>query len=129
MAACAFPPSWMWGFSILGAVFSILTTSTLVFRHQNLRFTAMVTLIIGLAMLAATLIGPVFLLSRMGDLGGVDDVASASIRWSAFRGCFAEGGVGAIIPLFFGSVGVIVARVARLRTEPPPSIPPVLPPP
>jgi hypothetical protein len=69
-----------------------------------------------------------FLFKRMGDTGGIDDVASASIRWNAFRQCFAEGGVGAVIPLFFGSLGMIVDRVARQRAEPPPSIPPVQPP-
>ncbi|MDB4996002.1 MAG: hypothetical protein JWM74_3434 [Myxococcaceae bacterium] len=128
MGVCVFPPSWMWAFSIVGAVFSILTASTLVFRHRQLRFTATVTLIFGVAILVATLLGPIFLLTRMGDTGGIDDIASASIRWGAFRRCFAEGGIGAVIPLFIGSLGVIVDRVARLRSEPPPSIPPVLPP-
>ncbi len=128
MGICAFPPSWMWGFSIVGAVFSILTASTLVFRHKQLRFTATVTLILGLATLFATLLGPFYALSQMGDTGGIDDVAEASLRWRAFHQCFAEGGIGAVIPLFFGSLGLIVDRVARARAEPPPSIPPVLPP-
>ena len=128
MGVCAFPPTWMWAFSMVGAVFSILTASTLVFRHRQLRFTATVTLIFGLGILAATLIGPMFLFKRIGDTGGLGDVASASIRWGAFRQCFAEGGVGALIPLFFGALGMIVERVARMRAEPPPSIPPALPP-
>lgn len=129
MGVCAFPPSWMWAFSAIGAVFSLLTASTLVFRHRQLLFTATVTLIIGGGILLATILGPLYLLLKMGDTGGIGDVAHATLRWGAFRHCFAEGGYGALIPLFFGTIGVMVARVARKRDEPPPSIPPVLPPP
>jgi hypothetical protein len=127
MGICAFPPSWMWGFDAVGVVFAILTATTLVFRHRHLGFTATVTLVVGVFILVATVVGPLHLLLTVGDTGGVDDVASAALRWGAFRKCFAEGGLGCVIPLFFGAVGTMVERVARRRAAAPTPIPPAMP--
>jgi hypothetical protein len=119
----------MWIFSGIGAVFAILTASTLIFRHRHLRFTAMVTFLFGLGILIAALAGPFYVLASMGDTSGVADVAYAEMRWGAFRTCFNEGGLGALIPLLVGAIGLMVARVSRMRSEPPKSIPHDMPPP
>ena len=127
MGLCTFPASWMWSFAALGVVFAILTAATLVFRHRHLRFTATVTLVLGVALLIAAVAGPVYAQMKLGDTGGVDDVLETSMRWQAFRLCFRQGGVAGLIPMFVGSIGLMVARVARRRAATPTPIPPAMP--
>jgi hypothetical protein len=118
----------MWTFAALGVVFAILTATTLVFRHRHLRFTAVVTFVFGAALLVATVAGPIYAQMTLGDTGGVDEVVETRMRWEAFRICFKEGGVAGLIPLFVGTIGLMVARVARRRSATPTPIPPAMPP-
>ena len=84
MGICTFTSSWIWTLDVLGVVFSILTATTVVFRHSHLRFTATVTLLIGLGIFLATLAGPTYLMLGAADTGGVGSIASATFRWNAF---------------------------------------------
>lgn len=128
MGVCTFPSSWMWFFATVGLVFALLTASTLIFRHRHLRFTATVTLIFGLGIFFAAVLGPIYAQVTIGDTRGIDTVVNARMRLAAFRRCFGDGGSGCVIPITLGVIGVMVARVGRRREAAPTPIPRRVPP-